>query len=311
MGRKKIAIVGGGQIGGILALLIAQKQLGDVVILDIPEKENFVKGKALDIWELTPHDGYDCNLQGTSDWANLKGCDPIVVTAGVPRKPGMTREDLLEVNLKIIRQVAENGKKYCPKSFYIILTNPLDAMVYAFWKLTKFPKNQIVGMAGALDTGRFRAFVAMETGYSVEDIVAPVLGGHGPTMVPLVRLSSVGGVPLTEVLPKDKIDFIVNRTREAGTEIVKLLGNGSAYFSPAQSACEMVESYLLDKKRVISCCSLCEGEFGIRDLFIGVPTVIGAGGVEKILEFKLTPEEQAAMDKTVDTVRKTCEETKL
>jgi malate dehydrogenase len=311
MARRKIGLVGGGQIGGILALMATQKELGDVVILDIPQVEGMVKGKALDIQEMTPMDGYDARITGTSDWAQLTGCDVVIVTAGLPRKPGMTREDLLKVNLEIIGTVAQNVKRYAPKAFSIIITNPLDAMVYAFYKLTGFPKNQVVGMAGALDTSRFRAFVAMETGYSVEDITGPVLGGHGPTMVPLWRLATVGGVPLTEVLPRDRIDAICERTREAGTEIVKLLGTGSAFFSPAGGAIDMAESYLKDKKRVLPCCSLCEGEFGIRGYFIGVPTVIGANGVERILEIKLTDEEQAQLQKTIAAVKEAVAETKL
>ena len=311
MARRKIGLVGGGQIGGILALIAVQKELGDVVILDIPQVEGMVKGKALDIQEMTPMDGYDARITGTSDWAQLTGCDVIVVTAGLPRKPGMTREDLLKVNLEIIGTVAQNVKRYAPKAFCIIITNPLDAMVYAFYKLTGFPKNQVVGMAGALDTARFRAFVSLETGYSVEDITGPVLGGHGPTMVPLWRLATVGGVPLAEVLPRDRIDAICERTREAGTEIVKLLGTGSAFFSPAAGAMDMAESYLKDKKRVLPCCSLCEGEFGIRGYFIGVPTVVGARGVEKILEIKLTEEEQAQLQKTIAAVKEAVAETKL
>lgn len=311
MARNRIALIGGGQIGGIMALIAAQKELGDVMIFDIPERENYVKGKALDIWEATPHDGYDCNLQGSSNFADLAGTDVIIITAGVPRKPGMSREDLLGVNIKIITNVANNVKEYCPNAFNIVLTNPLDAMVYSFHKLTGFPKNRVVGMAGALDTSRFRSFVAMETGYSVEDITAPVLGGHGPTMVPLWRLSTVGGVPLTDILPTEKIEEIVDRTRKAGTEIVKLLANGSAFFSPASAAIEMAESYLKDKKRVLPCASLCEGEYGINGYFIGVPTVIGAGGVEKILEITLNEAEKDALNNTMEKVKSTVAETGL
>ena len=309
MARKKIALVGGGQIGGILALMVAQKELGDVVIIDIPEKEDHVKGKALDIQEMTAHDGYDCWLEGSGDFSALKDADVVITTAGVPRKPGMTREDLLNVNLGIIKTVAENIVKYCPGAFNIIVTNPLDAIVYTFYKVTGLPKNQVVGMAGVLDAGRFLAFVSMETGYSIEDISATVLGGHGPTMVPLPRLCTVGGVPLEELLPKDKIDAIVKRTREAGTEIVKLLGDGSAYFSPAGACIEMAEAFLKDKKRVLPCCSLCEGEYGVNGYFIGVPTVIGAGGVEKILEIELTEAEIDLLQNTIAKVKATCAET--
>ncbi len=303
MGRKKIALVGGGQIGGILALIAAQKELGDVVVLEIPDLEGMAKGKALDIQESCPMGGYDALVTGTSDYADLKGADVVIVTAGLPRKPGMTRDDLLDVNVKIISNVAANIKKHCPKAFCIILTNPLDSMVYGFHKVTGFAKNMVVGMAGVLDTSRFRAFVSLETGYSVEDIVAPVLGGHGPTMVPLVRLSSIGGVPLDEILSKEQIDAIVKRTQEAGTEIVKLLGTGSAFFSPAAAAIEMAESYLKDKKRVLPCAALLEGEYGIKGFFLGVPVVIGAGGVEKVLEIKLTPEEKAMLDNSLNAVK--------
>jgi malate dehydrogenase len=311
MARRKIALIGGGQIGGIAALLIAQKELGDVVILDIPEKENFVKGKALDIQEMTPIDDSDCNLTATSSYDDVAGADVTIITAGVPRKPGMSREDLLEVNLKIISDVAANLKRVAPDAFHIVLTNPLDSMVYAFKKLTGFPKQKVVGMAGVLDTARFRAFVAMELGVSVEDVAAVVLGGHGPTMVPLPRLCTVGGIPLTELLPKERIDAIVQRTRDAGTEIVKLLGNGSAYFSPAASAVLMAEAYLKDKKRVVPCAAYLEGEYGIHGYYIGVPVIIGAGGVEKVLEVQLTDEERAMLMNSLEAVKKAVAETKL
>lgn len=311
MARRKIALIGGGQIGGIAALLIAQKELGDVVILDIPEKENFVKGKALDIQEMTPIDDSDCNLTATSSYDDVAGADVTIITAGVPRKPGMSREDLLEVNLKIISDVAANLKRVAPNAFHIVLTNPLDSMVYAFKKLTGFPKQKVVGMAGVLDTARFRAFVAMELGVSVEDVAAVVLGGHGPTMVPLPRLCTVGGIPLTELLPKERIDAIVQRTRDAGTEIVKLLGNGSAYFSPAASAVLMAEAYLKDKKRVVPCAAYLEGEYGIHGYYIGVPVIIGAGGVEKVLEVQLTDEERAMLMNSLEAVKKAVAETKL
>ena len=311
MGRKKIALVGGGQIGGILALLGSQKELGDCVIFDIPDKENYVKGKALDIAEGNPVGGYDCKLEATSDWSGLEGSDVTIVTAGVPRKPGMSRDDLLSVNIKIAKEVAENVKKYCPDAFNIILTNPLDAMVYVFKKVTDLPKQKVVGMAGVLDTSRFRCFVSMELGVSVEDVQAIVLGGHGPSMVPLPRLCTVGGIPLTELMAQDKIDAIVKRTREAGTEVVKLLGNGSAFFSPAASAIAMAEAYLKDKKRVLPCAALLEGEYGIDGYYIGVPAIIGAGGVEKVLEVKLNDEEKAALAGTFEAVKKTTAETKM
>ena len=309
--RKKIALIGGGQIGQILAMLAAQKELGDIVILDIPELEGRVKGKALDLMEMAPHGNYDANIIGTKDYADIAGSDVVIITAGLPRKPGMTREDLLDTNIKIITEVANGVKANAPKAFCIVVTNPLDAMVYVFHKVTGFPKKQVCGMAGMLDTARWRAFVSMELGVSVEDVAGTVLGGHGPTMVPLPRLTTVGGVPLTEITDADTIERLVTRTREAGTEIVKLLGNGSAFFSPAWSAISMAESYLKDKKRICPCAALCEGEYGIDGLFIGVPARIGAGGVEKIYEIALTDAEKAMLSKTLDAVTKTVAECKV
>ncbi len=311
MARKKIALIGGGQIGGNLALLATQKELGDVVIYDIPQAEGMTKGKSLDIMQLRPHDGYDVNLEGTSDPAGLKDADVVIITAGIPRKPGMDREDLLEINIKIITDVANNVKKYAPNAFVIVVSNPLDAIVYSFYKVSGFSKNKVIGMAGALDSGRFRAFLAMETGYSAQDVHCMVLGGHGDTMVPITRLATIGGIPAEEIIPKDRLDAIVERVRFAGGELVKLFGNGSAYYAPAASAIEMAEAYLKDKKRVIPSAALCEGEFGVDGYFIGVPTVIGAGGIEKILEFKLLPEEQEMLNKTLIAVKKTVAETKL
>ena len=311
MGRTKITLVGGGQIGGNLALLAAQKELGDVVIFDIPQAEGMVKGKALDLMRLRPHDGYDANIMGTSDWNDVKDSDVFIITAGIPRKPGMDREDLLEINLGIMKDVANNIKQQSPNAFVIVISNPLDAMVYAFHKVSEFPKNQVVGMAGALDSARFRAFIAMETGYSVQDVTCMVLGGHGDTMVPISRLATVGGVPVTDLINADRLKEIENRTRVAGGEIVKLFGNGSAFYAPAQSAIEMAESYIRDKKRVIPCASLCEGEFGIDGYFIGVPTVIGCNGVEKILEFSLNDDEKTELNKTLEAVKKTVAETEL
>ncbi len=309
MKRPKIALIGGGNIGGILAVLLANQKLGDIVILDIPEVEDVMKGKALDVMQLRPHVGSDVNLTGTQNYEDLAGTDVAIVTAGVARKPGMDREDLLNINIGIITEVANNLKKYAPDAFVIVLSNPLDAIVYSFHKISGFPKNQVVGMAGALDSGRFRTFVSMETGYSVQDIQCLVLGGHGDTMVPITRLSSVAGVPLEELIPKERLDEIVKRVRFAGGEIVKLYGTGSAYFAPAQCAIEMAEAFLMDKKRVIPCAALCEGEFGIDGYFIGVPVVIGAGGIEGILEFELTADEKAALDHTMEAVKKTVAET--
>ena len=311
MARKKITMVGGGQIGGNLALLAAQKELGGVIIFDIPRAEGMVKGKALDLMQLRPHDGHDSNITGTSDWNDTKESDVYIITAGIPRKPGMDREDLLGINLGIMKDVAKNIKEQSPNAFVIVISNPLDAMVYAFHKVSGFSKNQVVGMAGALDSARFRTFIAMETGFSVQDVTCMVLGGHGDTMVPITRLATVGGVPVTDLVSPERLKEIEDRTRVAGGEIVKLFGNGSAFYAPAQSAIEMAESFIRDKKRVIPCASLCEGEFGVDGYFIGVPTVIGSGGVEKVLEFSLTDEEKSGLNKTLDAVKKTVTETGL
>jgi malate dehydrogenase len=311
MSKAKIALIGGGQIGGNLALLAAQKELGDVVIFDIPNAEGMVKGKALDIMQLRPHDGYDVTITGTSNYEDIENADVIIITAGVPRKPGMDREDLLEINLGIIKDVATNVKQWAPNAFVVVISNPLDAMVYAFYKISGFPKQKVVGMAGALDSARFRTFIAMETGFSVQDVTCMVLGGHGDSMVPITRLATVGGVPVEELIPKDRLDAIVHRTRFAGGEIVKLFGNGSAFYAPAQSAIEMAESFLRDKKRLIPCASYCEGEFGIDGYFIGVPSVIGAGGIEKILEFELQEEEKTALQNTLEAVKQTVAKTGL
>jgi len=311
MSRAKISLIGGGQIGGNLALLAAQKELGNIKIFDIPNAEGMVKGKALDIMQLRPHDGFDADITGTSDWNDLKDSDVFIVTAGIPRKPGMNREDLLDINLGIMKDVASNIKKVAPNSFVIIVSNPLDAMVYAFYKTSGFKKNMVVGMAGALDSARFRTFIAMEVGCSVQDVTCMVLGGHGDTMVPITRLGTIGGVPIETLVPPDRLEEIVNRTRFAGGEIVKLFGNGSAFYAPAQSAIEMAESFLRDKKRVIPCASLCEGEFGVEGYFIGVPSLIGKGGVEKILEFELSDNEKSALNSTLDAVKQTVKETKL
>ena len=311
MSRKTIALIGGGQIGGNLALLAAQKELGNIIIFDIPKAEGMVKGKALDLMQLRPHDGYDANITGTSNWKDVKDADVFIITAGIPRKPGMDREDLLEINLGIMKDVAENIKEQAPQSFVIVISNPLDAMVYAFYKISGFPKNQVVGMAGALDSTRLRTFIAMETGYSVQDVTCMVLGGHGDTMVPITRVATIGGVPVSDLVSAERLSEIEKRTRFAGGEIVKLFGNGSAFYAPAQSAIEMAESYIKDKKRVIPCASLCQGEFGVDGYFIGVPTVIGADGVERILEFELQNHEKEALNNTLVAVQKTVSETGL
>ena len=311
MPRTKISLIGGGQVGGNIALLAAQKELGDIVIIDIPEAENFIKGKALDISQLLPHDGFDSKLVGSSNFEEIKDSDVVVITAGFPRQPGMDREDLLSKNLSIMTNVAKQVKEYAPNAFVIVVSNPLDAMVYAFYKVSGFAKNKVVGMAGALDSARFRSFIAAETNLSSQDVTCMVLGGHGDTMVPVSRVANVGGVPLSALLSEEKISAIEERTRFGGGEIVKLFGKGSAFYAPAQSAIEMVESFVRDKKRVIPCASLCEGEFDINGYFIGVPTVIGGNGVEKILTFDLNEEEKNALENTLAEVKKTVEETGL
>ncbi len=311
MKRKKISLIGGGQIGGNLALMAAQRELGDVMIYDIPNAEGMIKGKALDISQLCPLGGYHSSINGSSNPEDLIDSDVVIITAGIPRKPGMNREDLLGINIKIITDVANNVKKYAPNAFVIVLSNPLDAIVYSFYKVSGFEKQKVVGMAGVLDSTRFKTFLAMETGYSVKDVNCMVLGGHGDTMVPILRLATIGGIPVEQLISKDKLDKIVERTRFGGGELVKLFGNGSAYYAPAASAIEMAESYLKDSKRVLPCASLCEGEFNIDGFFIGVPTVIGKNGVEKILEFDLLNDEKRALNDTLESVKKTVLETGL
>lgn len=311
MAKKKIALIGGGQIGGNLALLAVQKSLGDVVLYDIPAAEGLVKGKALDINQLAAVDGYDCRVTGTVDWKDCAGADVVIITAGMPRKPGMSREDLLEVNLKIMTDVAKNVGEHTPNAFVINVANPLDAMVYALQKVSGLPHHKVVGMAGVLDTSRFKCFVAEATGASIRDVDALVLGGHGDDMVPVTRLSTVGGVPLEELLSKDVLDAIIERTRKGGAELVGLYKTGSAYFAPASSAIAMAESFLLDRKRVLPAAAWLTGQYGIKDTFFGVPVKIGAGGVESVLEVKLTESEQAELNKSLASVQKTVSEVKL
>jgi malate dehydrogenase len=301
MARKKIALIGSGMIGGNLALLAAQQNLGDVVLFDVVE--GLPQGKALDLAEMRPLIGSNMSIEGTNDYADIKGADVVIVTAGLPRKPGMSRDDLLDTNCKIMQSVTENLKKFAPDAFVIIISNPLDAMVYEAKLIMDKPKNMICGMAGVLDSTRFRCFVAFEAGVSVQDVVALVLGGHGDTMVPLPRYCSVAGVPLNVLLAQDQIDAIVKRTRFAGGEIVKLLKQGSAFYAPAASAIEMASAYLNDEKRVLPTAAYLEGEYGHSGLFMGVPTIIGAGGVEKVLELKLTEDEQKELDASADHVR--------
>jgi len=301
MKRNKISLIGAGHIGGILAQLAAHKELGDVVLFDIVD--GMPQGKALDLLESGPVSGFSGGLKGTSDYNDISGSDVVIVTAGIPRKPGMSRDDLLATNLKIMKDVASHVKEKAPNAFVIVISNPLDAMVYTMKEVTGFPKNRVVGMAGVLDSSRFRSFVAMELGVSVRDISALVMGGHGDTMVPLPRLCTVGGIPLTELLSSDKIAEIVKRTRFAGGEIVELLKNGSAFFSPAAAAIEMAESYLRDQKRVLPCAAMLEGEYGVDGYYMGVPSVIGAGGVEKVLEVSLSDDEKGLFAESVAHVK--------
>jgi malate dehydrogenase len=309
--RKKIALIGAGQIGGTLALLAGQRSLGDVVLVDL--FEGVAKGKALDLQETRGVFGFDVDLTGagTTDYSAIQGADVCIVTAGIPRKPGMSREDLLKVNLEAITKVAQGIKQHAPGAFVIVVTNPLDSMVYAMQKFTGFPKNRVVGMAGVLDTARFQYFVGAAAGVSPQDVTALVLGGHGDDMVPLLRYSSANGVPLTRLIEKSKLDAIVDRTRKGGGEIVALLGTGSAFYAPAVSAITMAEAFLQDKKRVLTCSALLEGEYGVEGLFVGVPVVIGAGGVEKVLEVELDEAERAMFEKSVASVRKSVAETGL
>ncbi len=309
--KKKIGLIGGGQIGGNLALLAVQKNLGDVVLFDIPAAEGLVKGKALDINQLSAVDGYDCRVTGSTDWKDVAGSDVVIITAGVPRKPGMSREDLLDINLKIMRDVAANIKQHAPNAFVINVANPLDAMVYALYKIAGLPKNMVVGMAGVLDTSRFKCFVAEALGCSIRDVEALVLGGHGDDMVPLVRHSTVGGVPLTELIAKDKLEAIVKRTREGGAELVALYKTGSAYFAPASSSIAMAESFLLDRKRMLPGAALLEGQYGINGYFFGAPLQIGAGGVEKVVTVQLDDGEKALLEKSFQSVKKTVDSVKL
>lgn len=310
MARPKIALIGGGQIGGVLAQLCALRELGDVVLFDIVE--GLPQGKCLDIAEASPVDGFDVELKGTNDYKDIAGSNVVIVTAGLPRKPGMSRDDLIEVNSKIMRQVSEGIKQYAPDSFVIVISNPLDAMVTLCQKITGFPYNRVIGQAGVLDSARFASFIAWELGVSVKDVTAMTLGGHGDDMVPLVRYASVNGIPVMELLEnkyKDKakakevMEAMVKRTRGAGGEVVALLKTGSAFYSPASSAIAMAESILKDQKRVLPTCAFLQGEFGVKGYYVGVPCVLGAKGIEKIIEFKLDAEEQAMMDKSVAAVK--------
>ncbi len=304
--RPKIALIGGGQIGGNLALLAAQKQLGDVVLFDIVE--GLPQGKALDLSQLTASERCDAKIIGTNKYEDVAGADVVIITAGIPRKPGMSRDDLLDTNVKIMKDVAANLKKHAPDAFNIVISNPLDAMVHCLAKITGAKKSHVVGMAGVLDSSRFRFFVADKLGVSIEDVTAFVLGGHGDDMVPVVPFCSVGGVPLAQLMSKADIDAIVERTRKGGGEIVALLKTGSAFYAPAASAIAMAESYLKDKKRVLPCAALCEGEYGLNGLYVGVPVVIGKGGVEKILPVKLEDADQKALASSASHVKELVDE---
>ncbi len=306
MSRKKIALIGGGNIGGVLAQLCLQKELGDVVLFDVVE--GLPQGKCLDIWESAPVMGSDAKLKGTNSYADIAGSDVVIVTAGLARKPGMSRDDLLKTNVAIMKTVAEGIKTNAPNAFVIVISNPLDAMVSTMKKITGFPKNRVVGMAGVLDSARLRTFVAAELNVSVNDVHALVLGGHGDDMVPVTRLTTVGGVCVEELISKDRLDAIVKRTRMAGGEVVDLLKTGSAFFSPAVSAISMAESFLKDKKRILPVAAYLDGEFGVKGYYVGVPAVIGAGGVERVHEFKLTADEQKLFAESVSHVKKLVED---
>jgi malate dehydrogenase len=310
MARNKIALIGAGQIGGTLALLAGLKELGDVVLFDIVD--GVPQGKALDIVQGSSIEGYDAAITGSSGYADIAGANVVIVTAGVPRKPGMSRDDLIGINTKVVGKVGENIKKHAPNAFVITITNPLDAMVWVMKEATGFPAERVVGMAGVLDSARFQYFIAAELGVSIEDVTTFVLGGHGDTMVPLVRYTTVAGIPLPDIIKmgwttQAKVDQIVQRTRDGGAEIVNFLKTGSAFYAPASAAISMAEAYLRDKKRVLPCAALLTGQYGIKDLYVGVPVVIGAGGIEKIVEISLNADEKAAFDKSCGAVRELVE----
>ncbi|MFZ1467714.1 MAG: malate dehydrogenase [Paracoccaceae bacterium] len=306
MARPKIALIGAGQIGGTLAHLAATKELGDVILFDIAE--GTPQGKALDLSQCGPVEGFDVSLKGANSYADIAGVDVCIVTAGVPRKPGMSRDDLLGINLKVMKSVGEGIKQYAPNAFVICITNPLDAMVWALREFSGLPHNMVVGMAGVLDAARFRHFLAAEFNVSMRDVSAFVLGGHGDTMVPLTRYSTVAGIPLPDLVAmgwttQEKLDAIVQRTRDGGAEIVGLLKTGSAFYAPATSAIEMAEAFLKDQKRLLPCAAFVKGAYGLNGMYVGVPTIIGAGGIERVVEIKLNPAEQVMMDKSVDAVK--------
>ena len=301
--RKKIAVIGSGYTGATAAFLIAQKELADVVIVDLPKVENPTKGKALDMYEASPVQNFDARVTGTSDYARIEGSDVVLITAGVARKPGMSRDDLVQINQGVMKSIAKEIVKHAPNAVIIVLTNPVDAMTYTIFKETGFPKNRVIGQSGILDTARFRAFVAEELNVSVKDVSGFVLGGHGDTMVPLTRYSFAGGIPLETLIPKERLTEIVNRTRTGGAEIVNLLGDGSAYYAPAAAMVEMAEAIIKDQRRILPSIAYLEGEYGYEDLYLGVPTLLGSNGIEKIYELELTEEEKTALDYSAEAVR--------
>ncbi len=300
--RAKISVIGGGNVGSSCALWAAAKELGDVVVLDIPAQENVIKGKMLDLAQCSPIERFDSNIIGTADYKDTENSDVVIVTAGIPRKPGMSRDDLIATNVKIVKSVAENVAKHSPNAIMIVVSNPLDAMVYTAWKASGFPTNQILGQAGCLDVARFRTFIAMELGCSVEDIQALLLGGHGDDMVPLPRYTSVHGIPLSQLLPEDKINAMVERAKVGGGEIVKLMGT-SAYYAPASGSVQMAEAIVKDKKRILPCAAYCDKEYGVGGYFVGVPCILGAGGMEKVIEIEMDAGEKKLMNESISHVK--------
>lgn len=305
--RKKVSVIGGGFTGATTAFLLAQKELADVVLVDVPQADGPTKGKALDMLQASPVQGFDANITGTSDYADTADSDIVIITAGIARKPGMSRDDLVQTNQNVMKSVTAEIVKYSPDSIIIVLTNPVDAMTYTVLKESGFPKHRVIGQSGVLDTARFRTFVAQELKVSVKDVTGFVLGGHGDDMVPLVRYSYAGGIPLEALIPKERLDEIVERTRKGGGEIVQLLGNGSAYYAPAASLVEMTEAILKDQRRILPAIAFLEGEYGYDELYLGVPTILGGSGIEKIIELDLTAEEKAALDQSAEAVRNVME----
>ncbi|WP_281998736.1 malate dehydrogenase [Priestia flexa] len=301
--RKKVSVIGAGFTGATTAFLIGQKELADVILVDIPQAENPAKGKALDMLEAGPVQGFDANITGTANYEDTADSDVVIITAGIARKPGMSRDDLVTTNQKVMKSVTQEIVKYSPNCYIIVLTNPVDAMTYTVFKESGFPKNRVIGQSGVLDSARFRTFVAQELNVSVKDVTGFVLGGHGDDMVPLVRYSYAGGIPLQTLIPQDRLNAIVERTRKGGGEIVNLLGNGSAYYAPAASLLEMTEAILKDQRRILPAIAYLEGEYGYSGIYLGVPTVLGANGIEQVIELELTEQEKAALDQSADSVK--------